>query len=540
MLKVFLVEDESIVRDGLRDNIPWERFGYQFIGEASDGEMALPLIRKLKPDVLITDIKMPFMDGLSLSKIVTQENPAIKIIIISGYDEFEFAQQAIRVGVEQYLLKPITRNALQKALQEIREKIESEQEQKNYLETFKNEMHEYEQYSRRDFLEKLFGGQYSIGQIYEEAAKFSIELSGPAYCLMFLSLQGGNSLNNIEKDSDAFEDIQEELMRYFTRFPEYLVFRWNIDMYGILIQGDSRQIDEYISRCKNNVIRICKPVENTIDWHLAISNVVERLSLLPECYSKVNHIMAYRFLIPNQHILTENDVEGMMPGKSAGDIDKLDMAKVDPAIIKKILEDGKVDEIEDFVSGYTMSLSEALKSKLFRDYLLLSVRFTTISFVESLGVSQEEFISGIDYERLNEASVNADDVKTYIQEMLTGALILKEKESANQSRDVMKKALEYIDSNFTQESLSLTTMSSEIGVSPSYFSGVFSQEMKMTFTEYVTQKRMDLAKELLIKEELHTGEIAARVGYKDPHYFSFVFKKTQGCTPREYKSQQSL
>lgn len=92
MLKVFLVEDESIVREGLRDNIPWQQWGYQFIGEASDGEMALPLIQKMKPDVLLTDIKMPFMDGLSLSRIVHQEFPDMKIIIISGYDDFEYAR----------------------------------------------------------------------------------------------------------------------------------------------------------------------------------------------------------------------------------------------------------------------------------------------------------------------------------------------------------------------------------------------------------------------------------------------------------------
>ncbi|MDE6318656.1 MAG: response regulator, partial [Lachnospiraceae bacterium] len=109
MLKVFLVEDESIVREGLRDNIPWEQWGYQFVGEAGDGEMALSLIQKTKPDVLLTDIKMPFMDGLSLSRLVHQEFPDMKIIILRGYADFEYARGASQVGAEQYLLKPITR-----------------------------------------------------------------------------------------------------------------------------------------------------------------------------------------------------------------------------------------------------------------------------------------------------------------------------------------------------------------------------------------------------------------------------------------------
>ena len=140
MLKVFLVEDESVVREALRDNIPWQQYGYRFVGEAGDGEMALPLIRKTVPDVLITDIKMPFMDGLALSHIVKSEYPDMKIIIISGYDDFDYARQAISEGVDEYLLKPITRRSLQKALSEIREKIEAEQEQKNYVKKFQSEM----------------------------------------------------------------------------------------------------------------------------------------------------------------------------------------------------------------------------------------------------------------------------------------------------------------------------------------------------------------------------------------------------------------
>ncbi len=156
MLKVFLVEDESIVRENLRDSIMWQQYGYQFAGEASDGEMALPMIRKVKPDVLITDIKMPFMDGLALSGIVSQEFPQMKIIIISGYSEFEYARQAIRAGVEQYLLKPVTRSALQKTLQEIKDKIDNEREQEIYLEKFREDMQEYEQFSRRIYLKASF------------------------------------------------------------------------------------------------------------------------------------------------------------------------------------------------------------------------------------------------------------------------------------------------------------------------------------------------------------------------------------------------
>ena len=161
MLKVFLVEDEAVIRDGLRDKIPWEQYGFRFVGEAADGEMALPMIRKTRPDVLITDIKMPFMDGLSLSKIVSEEFPKTKIVIISGYDDFEYARKAIEVGVDQYLLKPITRLTLKKTLLELKEKIEQDMVQNDYQAQFQSKMHVYEQFSRRRFMERLLSVSYT-------------------------------------------------------------------------------------------------------------------------------------------------------------------------------------------------------------------------------------------------------------------------------------------------------------------------------------------------------------------------------------------
>ena len=129
MLKTFLVEDEVVIREMIKKMIPWEQYGFELAGEASDGEMALPLILKSKPDLLITDIKMPFMDGLTLCKLVKKELPNIKIVILSGYDDFNYAKQAISIGVEDYLLKPITKNAFIERLEEIHNRYEHEKTQ---------------------------------------------------------------------------------------------------------------------------------------------------------------------------------------------------------------------------------------------------------------------------------------------------------------------------------------------------------------------------------------------------------------------------
>ena len=126
LLKVFLAEDEVIVREALRDSIPWEQHGFVFVGEASDGEMALEMVRELKPDIVITDIKMPFMNGLTFSRYVSEELPETKIIIISGYDDFEYARQAVELHVDRFLLKPVTKADMISALENTRRRIETE------------------------------------------------------------------------------------------------------------------------------------------------------------------------------------------------------------------------------------------------------------------------------------------------------------------------------------------------------------------------------------------------------------------------------
>ena len=338
------------------------------------------------------------------------------------------------------------------------------------------------------------------------------------------------------QEPESFDRVKEALFRYFMRFPEYLVFRWNISLYGVLIKGEAGQMEEMKIRCLQNIEKICSEEEFSMEWHAAVGEPVERLSLLPECYTKVNHILAHRFFNPQQHILTEKDAEELMPGKDIKSFESLDSSKVDPEIIQGFLREGKQEELEDFINGYLAGVKEALESRLFRDYLLLNIRFTTVNYLEMLGISQEDLLPESDHDRIREVSLSSAGIYDYMRELLERALMLRDRENENQGKRVLKKGLEYIEENFSEDSLSLNSVAGVIGVSGNYFSSVFSQEMQMTFIEYVTKKRMDKAKKLLRQTEKHSGEIAAEVGYKDPHYFSFVFKKTTGLTPREYRN----
>ena len=147
-IKVFLVEDEIVIREGIKRNINWGQEGFDFAGEASDGELAYPLIQSTKPDILITDIKMPFMDGLELSRLVKKELPDIKILVLSGYNEFEYAKEAINIGITEYLVKPISGAKLLEAVKKVAKTILEERQQRQFLLAYQKEQKESEQPGR--------------------------------------------------------------------------------------------------------------------------------------------------------------------------------------------------------------------------------------------------------------------------------------------------------------------------------------------------------------------------------------------------------
>lgn len=526
MLKVFLTEDESIVREGLRDNIPWEQYGFVFAGEASDGEMALPMIRKIKPDILITDIKMPFMDGLAFSRFVRKELPNTKIIIISGYDDFEYARQAIELQVDQYLLKPITKVSMIRALELTRRRIEEEQEQQNFLNKFNQEAQEYEYYSRRIFFEKLMEGSMSVEEIYEQAARLEIDLDAPSYNIILFTLQPQVAMTTY---SESIANLQDELIQYFLRWPEYILFRCNLMSYAVLIKGSPERQEELTNRCVDNIERRCTVAKASFDWYVAIGKPTMRLSGLPQCFAEANHILAFRHLMPNQHVLSSEMIEAYQ--SQAHSYDLIDNGSFEPMVIRSFIQSGLEKEIDDFVEDFFGNLGTAVNSLIFRHYLTLGVRINAMAAIHSLG-----YDSDILAKKLPPVEPEMPDLKGYFSDILHAAIELRDSESQKQNSNIIENALKFIDQNYADENISLNVVAKAINISANYLSAVFSQKMGISFVEYLTQKRMAKAKHLLRKSNKRSGEIAYEVGYKDPRYFSFVFKKTQGCTPRDYRA----
>src|SRR4026207_727361 len=221
--KVFFVEDEIITREGIRDNIDWRASGFEFCGEASDGELALPLLRASQPDVLITDIKMPFMDGLQLSKVVREQMPWVKIVILSGHDEFEYAQKAIGLGVTDYLLKPVTVQKLQTVLDKLSIQLDQERMEKVRLQELQEQVEDHREALRERLLFKLMVGAVSPMEAVEKGQLLGLDLIARHYLVVILKLELGDRTE--QYDHEEYQQVQRILTDIAEKNPDVLVLK---------------------------------------------------------------------------------------------------------------------------------------------------------------------------------------------------------------------------------------------------------------------------------------------------------------------------
>ena len=537
MLKTFLAEDEIVVRENIKKMVPWEQYGFELVGEASDGEMALPLIKKLKPDLLITDIKMPFMDGLTLCKVVKKEFPDIKIVILSGYDDFNYAKEAIGIGVEDYLLKPITKNAFLERLCEIRSRSEHEKSQREYYEQFHREMQEYEQNSSRDFFEGLISGTMDMGEMYERADKLGLDIVAEAYNILIFTLESENAAAGQSETYSEWEArAREKIEGLFADHSYAMLFRNNVFSYGVLVKEQKDNPGKNTRDCVESIREILSDAPAGQPWFIAAGEPVERLSNMKHSYNTAAQTYARRYLYDG-HILYYRDLKEEELAKDDGRyLKKVDINAMDPAIIQKFLGSGLKEETGNFVRDYFHAIGkEPMTSMVFRSYVILNVRFSVLSFLNRMGYCASALEESDTEDALEQGGASMEAAMAYAENMLQKAIEIRDENSGNKNRDILENSIEYIKTHYMDENMSLNAVAQVANISANHFSALFSQNIGQTFIEYLTGIRMEHAKELLRCTGKRASEIALEVGYKDSHYFSYLFKKTQGMTPSDYR-----
>lgn len=540
MLRIFLAEDEVIVRETIKRMIPWEDLGFELVGEAADGEMALPLLLRQKPDLLITDIKMPFMDGLTLAKVAKKEIPGLKVVILSGYDDFNYAKQAINIGVEDYLLKPITKNALIERLTEIRSRYEHEKTQKEYYEKFHREMQAYEKNSSRDFFEALVSGSMDMMEIYRRSEKLGLDIVAEAYNVLIFTMNCEEDFSGQREGYSEWEAESLELLEeFFSENTSAMLFRCNIFSYGVLIKGQKETIEENTRSCVSEIQRILDRKEQKRQWFVAAGEPVERLSQIQKSYYSASRAFSQRYLY-DENILYYDEMASMEKKNVTEDdstyLQKVDVNALNPVILQKFLSNGLLEETENFVKDYFYAIGqEPLESLVFRNYVTLNVRFSVMSFLKEIGCDTRTLEQEDTEDVLSESSKSLENAIAYAKKIISQAIALRDQNSGNKNRSILKTAVDFIDSHYMEEDMSLNKAANAANVSANHFSALFSQNMGQTFIEYLTNLRMNKAKEYLRCTSMRSSEIAGEIGYKDAHYFSYLFKKTQGMTPSDYR-----
>lgn len=535
MIKVFLVEDEVVIRQSIKKNIDWENEGFEFAGEARDGELAYPLIQQIKPDIIITDIRMPFLDGLELSRLVKKEMPWIKIIILSGYDEFEYAREAITIGVTDYLLKPITGSELLQAVLKVKEEIKEERLKIEKLKRIQLEIQQKQQLTRQNLFIDLVSKKSSSSELFSKGSKLNLDLSAQTYNIILLQLQ------ILEQEVTSFSKEIEEVKQIIVKEIESnggIAFDRMDDNIAFLIKGMDH--DEISNKVKISIEQILYSVQNNpnIEYFAGIGVEVERLSELPKCYTEACKAFAYRYIIDKNKIIYSKELEGFHLLKDAGiDINNMNISKTDREIIETFLKSGIKSEIGTFLREYLMNLGENnIKSLMFRQYIAMNIYFSAANMLEEWGCDSKIISSKCgDISDLPKVLTSVEDTITYLELVLNSVIEIRDMISIKKYTVIIDTAKKYINENFANEEISLNVLANFTNVSSSHFSTIFSQESGQTFIEYLTEVRMNNAKELLRCTNMKSSEIGYAVGYKDPHYFSYLFKKTQNCNPKEFR-----
>lgn len=533
MLKIFLVEDEIVMREGIRKNIDWMEEGFDFVGEASDGELAYPMIQKKKPDILITDIKMPFMDGLELSRLVRKELPETKIILLSGYDEFEYAKEAIEIGITEYLVKPVTSVQLVDAVKKVKEIIQKDCEKKAELEQKGKSEQEQKIAARQKLFRRMISGKTSFSSLMEESREIGEDLMADSYNILLLQLF-------LEEESDAVFSAVQNLLEQLKKTEQINIFEQGRDEIAILLKETEDKSLEGITKKLETLLEQAKEQEQKIDYFAAMGNPVERLSDLKKCYEEANLEFSHRYTMErNQIICAKEQIKKEQSGEEELDLGNLKVSYLERRKLEQFLATGTKEEVSDCVETHFKSIGEQnIQSLLYRQYIIMDFYVIAAGFLEQLGYKSRELADRCgDTREMATVLGTVEQTKDYIKKLFAVAIELREQTTIHKYESVLKKAKNFMEENYEKDEISLNTVAAEVNLSPSHFSTIFGQEMGETFIEHLTRIRMEKAKELLRTTNMRTTDIAYEVGYRDAHYFSNLFKKTQGCTPREYRNR---
>ncbi|MEA4899808.1 MAG: response regulator [Christensenellaceae bacterium] len=528
MYNVFLVDDEIVVREGIRSNFPWDDTEFALAGEAPDGEIALAMLQDIKPDILITDIRMPFMDGLQLCRTVTRTMPWIYVVILSGYDDFAYAREAISLGVKEYLLKPVSGQELLAVLERIAVRIREDKRQQANMKAFREQFASSSRFLKEKLLLDLIAG-VDAQAIEERARALQLNLTARCYCVMLLApqvrLNGGAELMPVQSVLHRLTDGSGGAAHLCGE---------SGGTFALLVLGDNA------SDLEERAYGLAQAAQYDVERNTAVRLLVgiggtaEALSEVPASLRDAQTVLE-RMRVNGAHAQAPR-IMGMQDvvGEEAFSLLDLDVTP-----IAEQLKHAGLGDVNAILTHYASALGEgAAQSTLIANYMFVDILLAASRMIkESGGVPQEVIPAAFRTQAEGAAALPAPSVLKLAREMLEKAIEFRDSQGSARYGSVIRKAKALIAERFHDSNLTLSDVASHVALSNNHFCTVFSQEMGVTFTEYLTATRIARAKELL-STAMRTSDVAYAVGYNDPHYFSYLFKKNTGLSPRDYRKEE--
>ena len=536
MYKLILVDDEEEVRKGIIQKIDWKQHGFELVGEAENGREALDIAEKFTPDVVITDIKMPFMEGLELSVQLRKRFPTIKIIILTGFDKFEYAQKAVNLNVVEYVLKPVSSKELIKVLLRVKAQIDEEMLKKEDMETLKEYYVKSLPILKEKFLTYLITSKLSRSEIQEKCKNYNINLTGNSFAIAVISIDHKITYNLLKMDNSNDLDLSKFAVLNVMEEIVCIHGRGILFMHNDLIVLISPYTEEDRGVIFNKVQSILEEIRQSIEKYLkftitiGLGTIVNDVSNIFDSYQNAVSALDYRLIMGNNRIIWIEDIE---PGST----EKIVFDEIMEHDLKSSIKVGtEIEIIKTIDRLFDKFVDVKVPFKNFQVYLL-EILTTIIKTAESLNVDLT-YVFGINYNLFVELYEFNDlnQVKSwfkYISIKIMNYIIKDRQDSCN---ILVDKTKAYISKYYSDSSITINSLCNYLYISPTYFSFLFKRETKMTFINYLTQIRMDASKELIKTTKMKSFEIAYKVGYSEPNYFSYCFKKHFGISPSEYRN----
>ena len=531
-MRVLIVDDEYKVCQLIKHLVCWEDYGMEIIDMVNDGEQAFEVIRREKPDVVITDIRMPGLDGIQLAEKTKQILDHVFFVIVSGYSQFEYARQAVKLGVEDYLVKPIRKKDLEAVLEKISGKHKKETDSKAEKETLKTELVRTREKIKNNLLQDLLFSQENYFQTAgteEIEEKYGCRFEGNSYLMVLAHLYENSMEGDPEEQTFVMDKMQKVLReRLEPVSTEFLYLVWEreviclMNMQNDQVCGLNRQLVKAVTDFSS--IREIFPDARVA---VVIGRSMDGLSGCREYLDRMRMILLERFRKEEQAIF--QDVYEAEAEADPEEIITDDLRKSFLLELELLDSDGTgrlLEEVENRLKE--RKASPNLKYRVWREIAGIFILGVQNYYKEGGEMRAEEYLKG--FEVFYSYEMGCEWMK---QNMV---LFVEQQGKKRKELEIrpIRMAKKYINDHF-RENLRLETVSREIGLNPAYFSSVFKKDTGQNFTEYVVSVRMENAKRLLTQTNQDVIDVAYGVGYTDVKYFSKLFKKSTSLTPTEYR-----